>query len=224
VSGQLYFRVKTPVTHWIRAWVCFRAGLDDVERIKISHLQGLELRTLCCSTGSQSLYRLRYLGTNIFKSILFVACKCGGSNFWYYELEYSPIICTFMCIVKILLYWMNVEYLLQLVDEPSTQHGEHLTSILLRDRRMKLCIVTWRTESVHLFRSVCIYRVILKSQVTCNRPWGPIGLWDVEAPTFSRKSAQKWRWGCQAYAPAAFYPQEDSWYSFLLEAESTPRS
>jgi hypothetical protein len=27
-----------------------------------------------------------------------------------------------------------------------------------------------------------------------------------------------------SYAPAAFYPQEDSWYSFLLEAESTPRS
>jgi hypothetical protein len=24
------------------------------------------------------------------------------------------------------------------------------------------------------------------------------------------------------YAPAALYPQEDCWYSFLLEAESTP--
>jgi hypothetical protein len=23
-------------------------------------------------------------------------------------------------------------------------------------------------------------------------------------------------------APAAFYPQENSWYSFVLEAESTP--
>jgi hypothetical protein len=27
-----------------------------------------------------------------------------------------------------------------------------------------------------------------------------------------------------AHAPAALYPQEDSWYSFLLEAESTPRA
>jgi hypothetical protein len=26
------------------------------------------------------------------------------------------------------------------------------------------------------------------------------------------------RWGCQPYAPAALYPQEDSWYSLLLEA------
>jgi hypothetical protein len=37
-----------------------------------------------------------------------------------------------------------------------------------------------------------------------------------------RHSAHRWRQGCQSYAPAAFYPQEDSWYSFLLEAESTP--
>jgi hypothetical protein len=26
----------------------------------------------------------------------------------------------------------------------------------------------------------------------------------------------------QTYAPAALYPQEDFWYSILLEAESTP--
>jgi hypothetical protein len=26
---------------------------------------------------------------------------------------------------------------------------------------------------------------------------------------------------CQPYAPASLYSQEDSWYSFLLEAEST---
>jgi hypothetical protein len=32
----------------------------------------------------------------------------------------------------------------------------------------------------------------------------------------------RWRWCCQPYAPAALYPQEYSWYSFLLEAESTP--
>jgi hypothetical protein len=40
----------------------------------------------------------------------------------------------------------------------------------------------------------------------CKRPWRPIGLWDVEAPTFSRQSAHRCRWGCQPYAPAALYP------------------
>jgi hypothetical protein len=42
---------------------------------------------------------------------------------------------------------------------------------------------------------------------------------DVEAPTFSRQLAQR---GCQPYAPATFYLHEYTWYSFLLEAESTP--
>jgi hypothetical protein len=39
-----------------------------------------------------------------------------------------------------------------------------------------------------------------------------------------RHSAHRWLQGCQSYSPAAFYPQENSWYSFLLEAESTPKS
>jgi hypothetical protein len=49
---------------------------------------------------------------------------------------------------------------------------------------------------------------------------------EVKAPTFLRQTANRWRQGCQLYAPAALYPQVslflDSWYSFLLEAESTP--
>jgi hypothetical protein len=55
----------------------------------------------------------------------------------------------------------------------------------------------------------------------------PIGLREVKAPTLLRQTANRWRQGCQPYAPAALYPQvsfiiKDSWYSFLLEAESTP--
>jgi hypothetical protein len=53
-----------------------------------------------------------------------------------------------------------------------------------------------------------------RENYACNKPWRPIGMWGVEAPTFSRQSAHRWRWGCQPYAPAALYPQEDSWYSF----------
>jgi hypothetical protein len=40
----------------------------------------------------------------------------------------------------------------------------------------------------------------------CNRLWRPMGLWDVEAPIFSRQSSHRWRWGCQPYAPVALYP------------------
>jgi hypothetical protein len=45
-----------------------------------------------------------------------------------------------------------------------------------------------------------------KVSYPCNRPWRPIRLWDVEAPTFSRKLAHRWRSGCQPCALAALYP------------------
>jgi hypothetical protein len=50
---------------------------------------------------------------------------------------------------------------------------------------------------------------------------------EVKAPTLVRQTANRWRQGCQPYAPAALYPQvsfifKDSLYSFLLEADSTP--
>jgi hypothetical protein len=41
-----------------------------------------------------------------------------------------------------------------------------------------------------------------KKSYPCNRAWRSIGLWDVEALTFSRQSAHRWWWSCQPYAPA----------------------
>jgi hypothetical protein len=52
--------------------------------------------------------------------------------------------------------------------------------------------------------------------------WRAVRPSDVEARTFSRQLVHRWRWGCQPYSPAALYPQEDSSFAFLLEAESTP--
>jgi hypothetical protein len=66
----------------------------------------------------------------------------------------------------------------------------------------------------------------LKVKLSRNRPWRPIGLWDIEDPTLSRQSAHRWRHGCQPYTPADHYCPVTSllsfWYSFLLEAEWTP--
>jgi hypothetical protein len=44
---------------------------------------------------------------------------------------------------------------------------------------------------------------------------------EVKAPTLLRQAANRWRQGCQPYAPAALYPQvsfisKDSWYAFLI--------
>jgi len=50
---------------------------------------------------------------------------------------------------------------------------------------------------------------------------GPEGSRRLRPPDF--KTIGTWRWqGCQLYAPAAFTPRKHTWYSFLLEAESTP--
>jgi hypothetical protein len=57
----------------------------------------------------------------------------------------------------------------------------------------------------------------------CNRPWRPMGSWDVEASTFSLEN--RLTDGGEVVSlmrRPPFTPQEDSWYSFLLEAESTP--
>ena len=56
---------------------------------------------------------------------------------------------------------------------------------------------------------------------------GPEGSRRVKAPSFRDNSTVKVV-GCQTYAPAAFTPRsipddrKHTWYSFLLEAESTP--
>jgi hypothetical protein len=85
----------------------------------------------------------------------------------------------------------------------------------------------WIPNNCHCVHSVektfkSVKNITEEKSYPCNRPWRPLALWDVEAPTFSRHSAHRWRWGCQPYAPAALCPQEDSWHLFLLEAESTP--
>jgi hypothetical protein len=51
-----------------------------------------------------------------------------------------------------------------------------------------------------------------------NIPLRPIGLWDAEAPTFSLDNRLTDSSKVVSLAPQLpFTPQEDSWYSFLLE-------
>jgi hypothetical protein len=54
---------RAPVTHWIGGRVGPRTGVDEGEKRKFLNLPGLELRPLGRPGRSQSLYRLRYLGS-----------------------------------------------------------------------------------------------------------------------------------------------------------------
>jgi hypothetical protein len=39
----------------------------------------------------------------------------------------------------------------------------------------------------------------VKPKLSLYRPWRPLRLREVEAPTFSKQSAHRWRWGSQPY-------------------------
>jgi hypothetical protein len=39
-------------------------------------------------------------------------------------------------------------------------------------------------------------------------PWSPTWLWNFKTSTFPRRSAHRWRWGCQTYEAAGLNPTE----------------
>jgi hypothetical protein len=61
---------RAPGTHWIGGWVDPRAGLDEVEKRKFLTLPGLEFRLLRRPASRQSLYRLRYPGSNLTHGVV----------------------------------------------------------------------------------------------------------------------------------------------------------
>jgi hypothetical protein len=56
--GRFTAGERVPVTHWIKSRVGRRAGLDYLDKRKISPLPELELQSLCRPARSQSLYQL----------------------------------------------------------------------------------------------------------------------------------------------------------------------
>jgi hypothetical protein len=52
--------------------------------------------------------------------------------------------------------------------------------------------------------------------------WRPIGLWDVEDPTFSRQAADRWQLDCQSYTTATLYSQKDN--LVLISVSVKPRA
>jgi hypothetical protein len=74
--------------------VGFRAGLDDVEKRKFLTLPGLKLRPLSHPARNQSLYRLRYPGSDSTLSIqtkVRDVCSEGLRNIYIYIYIYIYI-------------------------------------------------------------------------------------------------------------------------------------
>jgi hypothetical protein len=94
-----------------------------------------------------------------------------------------------------------------------TSHNTTICHVSITQQSIKNCAVTgfWNIKikvKLSLKQAVEVHRVV-----------------NVKAPTFCRQMPHRRQWRCQFYVPAtlALYPEEDPWYSFLLEAQSTPR-
>ena len=77
--------------------------------------------------------------------------------------------------------------------------------------------------AVTVFEVHCLLRIIdtyrIKAKAVPLHAWSsPEGSRKLKFPDFTTTAQD----GCQPYAPAPFTPRKCSWYSFLLEAESTP--
>jgi hypothetical protein len=62
--------------------------------------------------------------------------------------------------------------------------------------------IMWCALKEYIYIYIYIYKSKNKGEIIpVNRPWRPIGLWDIDTLTVSRESAHRWWWGCQPYAP-----------------------
>jgi hypothetical protein len=66
-----------------------------------------------------------------------------------------------------------------------------------------------------------MFEVKVKKALPLTGREDPQGCETSRFPHLSTQSTHRWWYGWQPYVPAIPYPQEDSWYSFLLQAEST---
>jgi hypothetical protein len=72
-----------------------------------------------------------------------------------------------------------------------------------------------------IYKFHCVRMVVPALSVPLQALTGPEGSRRLRLADF--KTNGTWRWqGCQPYAPVAFTPRKYTWYSFLLETESTP--
>jgi hypothetical protein len=97
---------RAPLTHWIGGWVGPSTSLDDMEKWKFLPPLGLELRPLGRPVRSQSLYRLRYPGSQLDSWCMFE--KLSNEiyyikGFWRWSITQNYWVlgpCSSSCILK----------------------------------------------------------------------------------------------------------------------------
>jgi hypothetical protein len=80
---------------------------------------------------------------------------------------------------------------------------------------------------IYIHFCIRLHGVVLDWKYPCNRPWRPIGLWEVEDPTFSRQSTHRWGDVVILTRRSPLYPpppQENFWYFFYVRGWINPRA
>jgi hypothetical protein len=79
----------------------------------------------------------------------------------------------------------------------------------------KYIIVCAHTHA-NIFTTKCSCYIKKVKDIPVTGRGGPLGLREVETPTLLRQTANRWRQGCQPYAPAALYPHVSFFLSFFF--------
>jgi hypothetical protein len=76
------------------------------------------------------------------------------------------------------------------------------------EHKYGLWVKYWNFKAGGTYSNHWTYRIrMIRQSYTCNRLPRPRGLWEVEAPIFSRQSANRWWWGCQPSCRPPFTPR-----------------
>jgi hypothetical protein len=84
-------------------------------------------------------------------------------------------------------------------------------------------VMCFRVTNIQHFDIYFACVSVKKVEQSSYRPGMARGFQEVKVPKFHNDGIGWW-YGCQPYAQAAFTPRKYTWYSLLLEAESTPGS
>jgi hypothetical protein len=137
--------------------------------------------------------------------------------------EFPPAITTFFSLIKIILPYdvtravvkalLNSSIIDQCYLLTHTFSGGEDGLLLPYSEVEELLLICMQCEGLRSAACATVHLTAVSSleslrdrQQTVTVPWRPIGLWDVQAPTFSRQSAHRWRWDCQPHVPATLYP------------------
>jgi hypothetical protein len=95
-----------------------------------------------------------------------------------------------------------------------------LLSARFRDMEIKITKLREEANNGRKINAEKTKEMGINSNKKKGKKW-PKEFQEVKVPRLHDNGTGWWK-GCQPYSPAAFTPRKCSWYSFLLEAESSP--